>query len=441
MNVLPSPSENTSDNNGEPDLSPPKRQGRYAGTNLRPPTSKSVVNTSSKPQGTVRRFSAVPQSLLFDEQLKSDMSSLPPHYSFEVPKTIHRLREAGANRVALQMPEGLLMYGSTLSDIIRRHTAVTSTVLLADVTYGACCVDDLSATALSCDFLVHYGHSCLIPITTTRIPMLYVFVHISFDTTHLRATLQHNFPADMRIALVATIQFVDTAHDIRDSLKNELPNLFVPQKRPLSPGELLGCTAPVITDADVMVYIGDGRFHLESAMIANPDLSAYRYDPYSKRLTKEGYATFEMRSIRKRAIDRASNAQKFGIILGTLGRQGSPLIMRRLMKALREENRHFFVVLLSEIAPAKLARLEETGVQAWIQIACPRLSIDWGENFSDRPLLNPYESLVALGKIQWHDVYPMDYYAKDGGEWSNYFKEKRAVSKANLQLSQRKIAI
>ncbi len=31
-----------------------------------------------------------------------------------------------------------------------------------------------------------------------------------------------------------------------------------------------------------MVYVGDGRFHLEAIMIANPALAAYRYDPYSK---------------------------------------------------------------------------------------------------------------------------------------------------------------
>ena len=35
------------------------------------------------------------------------------------------------------------------------------TVIIGDVTYGACCVDDFSARALECDFMVHYGHSCL----------------------------------------------------------------------------------------------------------------------------------------------------------------------------------------------------------------------------------------------------------------------------------------
>ena len=35
----------------------------------------------------------------------------------------------------------------------------------------------------------------------------------------------------------------------------------------------LGCTSPnEIQDADVLIYLGDGRFHLESAMIANPDI-------------------------------------------------------------------------------------------------------------------------------------------------------------------------
>ena len=35
----------------------------------------------------------------------------------------------------------------------------------------------------------------------------------------------------------------------------------------------LGCTSPnEIQDTDVLIYLGDGRFHLESAMIANPDI-------------------------------------------------------------------------------------------------------------------------------------------------------------------------
>ena len=47
------------------------------------------------------------------------------------------------------------------SDLPRFTEALT--VIMGDVTYGACCVDDYTALALGCDMLVHYGHSCLGP--------------------------------------------------------------------------------------------------------------------------------------------------------------------------------------------------------------------------------------------------------------------------------------
>ena len=83
-----------------------------------------------------------------------------------------------------------------------------------------------------------------------------------------------------------------------------------------------------------------------------------------------------------------------------------------------------------------MQRLELIGeeIEAFVQVACPRLSIDWGEGFN-RPTLTPYEALVALRVIQpwWSeeregggiDTYPMDYYAKNGGAWnSSYHKVK-----------------
>jgi len=54
-----------------------------------------------------------------------------------------------------------------------------------------------------------------------------------------------------------------------------------------------------------------------------------------------------------------------------------------------------------------------------VQIACPRLSIDWGHSF-DRPLLTPYELEVALKTTEWREIYPMDYYAQAAGPWANY---------------------
>jgi 2-(3-amino-3-carboxypropyl)histidine synthase len=122
----------------------------------------------------------------------------------------------------------------------------------------------------------------------------------------------------------------------------------------------------------MIVYLADGRFHLESIMIANPSLPAYQYDPFTKQLirwrirlifffllysrsplfaihgyyfyfqfslqilfpsflflTCRQYYEFEkMMTMRAQSIETARHARHVGIILGTLGRQGSTAILQ-----------------------------------------------------------------------------------------------------------------
>jgi 2-(3-amino-3-carboxypropyl)histidine synthase len=317
------------------------------------------------------------------------------------------------------MPEGLLLFATTISDILTQFCPGIETLIMGDVTYGACCIDDYTARALGCDLLVHYAHSCLIPVDVTKIKTLYVFVDISIDTTHLLATLERNFSAGKTIAMVGTIQFNATLHGVRAPLERAGFKVLIPQITPLSKGEILGCTSPRLTSTDgvdIILYLGDGRFHLESAMIHNPSIPAYRYDPYSRKLTHEEYNHDEMHSLRRDAIRSAKSAKKWGLILGSLGRQGNPHTMTMIENMLDQQGIPFINLLLSEIFPGKLAMMDD--VECWVQVACPRLSIDWGYAFP-RPLLTPYEALVVLGaREDWStgngNVYPMDYYGKEG---------------------------
>jgi 2-(3-amino-3-carboxypropyl)histidine synthase len=198
---------------------------------------------------------------------------LPSNYNFEVHKTIHRLRLANATVCALQFPEGLLMYACLIADIVQRFAEV-STIIMGDVTYGACCVDDFSARALGADFLVHYGHSCLVPIDVSKIDMLYVFVDIGIDVGHFVESLKHNFKATDRLLVSGTIQFATALQVAAGALREHFASATVPQARPLSKGETLGCTSPVIDKGvyDALVFLADGRFHLESVMIQNPHI-------------------------------------------------------------------------------------------------------------------------------------------------------------------------
>lgn len=360
----------------------------------------------------------VPPEILNDQDINAAISLLPSNYNFEIHKTIHKVRTAGAKKIALQFPEGLLLFATTISDIITRFCQDTSTLIMGDVTYGACCIDDYTARALGCDMLVHYAHSCLIPVSVTQIQTLYVFVDIGIDVSHLLATIERNFKVGSRIAMVGTIQFNATLHGTAPQLRNAGYDVVIPQIAPLSKGEILGCTSPALKDEDKIdsiLYLGDGRFHLESAMIHNPTIPAYRYDPYSRRLTHETYDHEQMMSLRSDAIRSAGKAKKWGLILGSLGRQGNPHTMTMIEQRLQEKGIPWVNLLLSEIFPGKLGMMDD--VECWVQVACPRLSIDWGYAFP-RPLLTPYEALVVLGEREgWEGdkkIYPMDFYGKDG---------------------------
>ena len=541
----------------------------------------------------------IPAHIKNNDQLHHIIATtLPADYEFEIPKTIWRIEKSNAQAIALQLPEGLTMYASTIGDILlkfayrfmphqqqqqqggddgerNRPKEIKSLSILGDVTYGACCIDDLSARALGCDLLVHYGHSCLVPLTCTVIPCLYVFVEIRVDVQHLVECVKLTFAEEeksrsmqnkttgriIEALVLGTVQFrsavVESAQKLDGSSSNDgdTPPIrfeaIVPQVKPLSPGEVLGCTAPsglaqmnyqealsktrrrlsrkghrVVSDVTtsaaamnntivgnitrdrVMIFLADGRFHLEAAMISNPSLRALRYDPYSKTLTEERYEIVKMKKIRRDAIlsvrqilgispptqqmdiingkrldpvcqssddiansillqegsshlttKRRAAPITMGIILGTLGRQGNPAILSRIRTLLQSHGIRSIILLLSEIFPKKLAMMSNTtpgsesgsgGVCAWVQIACPRLSIDWGHYFCV-PVLSPFELFVALGEVADPSLwvaksegkeetanseenaagYPMDFYSQNGGAWTNYYdsnKDRKIMS-------------
>ena len=243
-----------------------------------PTEGKSLVNTKNTSR---RRYTnQIPEDILKNSKLNDSISLLPSNYNFEIHKSIWRVRQTGSKRVALQMPEGLLLYATTISDIIEDFTEA-EVLIMADVTYGACCVDDFTARALGTDLIIHYGHSCLVPVDTMGdIRMLYIFVDIQIDNLHVIETVKQSFPHGACLAFVSTIQFVAALHAIKPVLSEDY-NVVVPQSKPLSPGEILGCTSPSLQTTggarvDGIVYLGDGRFHLESIMISNPDVPAYK---------------------------------------------------------------------------------------------------------------------------------------------------------------------
>ena len=115
---------------------------------------------------------------------------------------------------------------------------------------------------------MHYGHSCLVPITDTLRKVLYIFVEIQIDITHFVNTIDFNLPyiKNSPLHILGTIQFNNSLYIAKQMLTEKGFNqVMIPQEKPRSGGEVLGCTSPTLTPHphnNVVVFLCDGRFHM-----------------------------------------------------------------------------------------------------------------------------------------------------------------------------------
>jgi diphthamide synthase subunit DPH2 len=107
-------------------------------------------------------------------------------------------------------------------------------------------------------------------------------------------------------------------------------------------------------------------------MIANPSVPAFRYDPYSKKLTRERYNHWEMRAVRSDAVmtarksisDIAHKSAAVGtsagetpaweVVLGTLGGRVTSCSYRYVL--ISHAPRLKFLILLSQPTLCRLSR-------------------------------------------------------------------------------------
>jgi 2-(3-amino-3-carboxypropyl)histidine synthase len=364
------------------------------------------------------------------------LEKLPKNYNFEIYKSIKKIREISKEKkkknplIALQFPEGLLIFSLLISDILSTF-AECETIILGDITYGACCIDDIGCSLLNCDLIIHYAHSCLKPNIITLVKVMYIFVEIKIDIEHLVKTIILNFPKENSDSLffLGSLQYNSSLFVLKRKLIDcgyDKNNIIIPQNKPRVIGEVIGCTSPILEkkkDNCYVIFICDGRFHMESVMIQNPYFTFYQYNPFNHRFTIEEYEHDLMKKIRMKQIEEFKKANYIGIIYGTLGRQGNPSILKRLCNLLDKYNKKYIIIMMNEITQKKIINYNKC--ECFIQLACPRLSIDWSDQF-DRPMLTPYEIYLALDQIKLNNnIYEMNNYSNDTGEWGHFFKEKK----------------
>jgi diphthamide biosynthesis protein 2 len=101
-------------------------------------------------------------------------------------------------------------------------------------------------------------------------------------------------------------------------------------------------------------------------------------------------------------IQRARDADVFGIVVGTLGVASYLPTLSYLRRLLRKHQKKSYTMAVGKLNPSKLGNFLE--VECWILVACGENSIVEGSKDFLKPIVTPWEVEVALGEREWIDV-------------------------------------
>lgn len=130
-------------------------------------------------------------------------------------------------------------------------------------------------------------------------------------------------------------------------------------------------------------------------------------------------------------VDKARDAERVGIVAGTLGVSGNLAVIERVKKVVEAAGRRWYMLMVGKPNAAKLGNFAEMDV--FVLVACAQNSLIDSKDYL-RPVVTPFEIEVALGGRDWFssmyspdfaDVLRMPPLAPDGEELSLDAEEGR----------------
>ena len=316
-------------------------------------------------------------------------------FDFELDRIVAWIRDGGFASVALQLPEGLKIRATEVSDYLSERTGAD--ILIAGYPcYGAC---DLFDHHGKTDALVHFGHS---PIPSQGDDPTVLYIESRSDADVDESILDSLQALPKRVGLLATVQYLGLMPKVRAILESSGREVFVGvgDRRICHPGQVLGCNssaAETVADkVDSYLFLGEGDFHPLAAafgvektvLVLNPVTGEVRDMSETRdRILRRRFA----------AIQGARDAESFLVIVCSKIGQNRSAEARRIAEMLRAHGKRAYIAEMEEITPMSLMAYR---VDAYVNTACPRIAMDDSARY-DRPMLTIPEIEIVLGEREW----------------------------------------
>jgi diphthamide biosynthesis protein 2 len=284
-----------------------------------------------------------------------------------------------------------------------RETTVKLTIL-ADTSYGSCCVDEIAAEHVEADAIVHYGRACLSP--TARLPVIHIFTHQKLNRNKVMTAFEDAFPDQCtKVILTADVPYAHHVPVINQGLLREgydsvfaskiihdpaspIPNRTVPEEILAKPENLRQWRLFHISEPPTSLLL-----------TLSSRLSEIRIYP-THRSTDDDPKTTSLVSntsliLRRRyaLITSLTTVSMWGILINTLSVKNYLHIVDYVKSKIAAAGKKSYMFVVGKLNAAKVANFSEIG--GWVVIGCWESSLVDSKDFY-KPVITPFELELAL---------------------------------------------
>jgi len=308
-------------------------------------------------------------------------------------KVFEIIEERKPTSIALNGPDGILPKVQDLALKIGKKFGIPA-YLLADTTWGSCDLNSIGGKILNAEIQFNIGHTNKLDVLEKNVIMIDAYDDVPFDKVVTKCI---DLLKGKTVSLITDSQHLHQIESVKNMLeKNNVGVKIGKGKGQLNDGQVFGCefypASETMGDVDANVFLGQSNFHAAGVALAT-NKPTYILDPYFNEVREISDFAKKLKKRSTLAIYSAVDAQTFGIIIGLKEGQLSKLTALKFKKELESKGKTVHLIALTEVTNERIRNLK--GVDAFIQVACPRISTD---NEFDKPVLSTPQA-TALIKI------------------------------------------
>jgi 2-(3-amino-3-carboxypropyl)histidine synthase len=316
-------------------------------------------------------------------------------------KIFELIDERHPRGIVVNAPGGLLRQTRGIIEEIEDRYGIPC-FLIGDSCFGICDTVDDEVEKLDADLALHIGHNAVVQEIGKYTHLIDAVDDVKFDSV-----IDRSIPLLKGYRRLGLATFSQHLHELQPAKERyESAGFEVhlgKQNNLLFQSQTFGCDFstiyPMSKEVDAFCYLGESEFHAVGVALATGK-PTYVLDPYLDEIRdmKEEAEIRKRRSIL--SVYKALDADVFGVITGL--KEGQKMLPRTrwITKRLEMQGRKVVQLAMRDVTPDALAPYRD--IQAFVQTACPRISID-GFTF-DRPVLSIPEADALVRLMEGREI-------------------------------------